>query len=47
MSDIFWLPEEVAQIHQQGGTDLQQAMDSYERAGDWYASEDATAYVES
>ncbi|CAD6582144.1 MAG: vesicular-fusion protein S17 [Cyphobasidiales sp. Tagirdzhanova-0007] len=35
--------EEIAQIYQQDGSDLQLAMDSYERAGEWYSSEDATA----
>lgn len=39
------LSEEVAQIYQQDGQDLQSAMDAYEKSGEWYASEDATACV--
>lgn len=37
------LTEEIGQIYQQDGADLQAALDSFERAGDWYSGEDATA----
>jgi hypothetical protein len=37
--------EEVAQIYQQDGSDLQEAMNAYEKAGEWYSSEDANAWV--
>ncbi|KAJ7492663.1 vesicular-fusion protein SEC17 [Mycena latifolia] len=35
--------KEIGQIHLQENNDLRQACESYERAGDWYAQEDATA----
>lgn len=35
--------KEVAQIYQQDGSDLQEAMNAYEKAGEWYSSEDANA----
>lgn len=35
--------KEIGQIHLQETNDLQRACDSFERAGDWYAQEDATA----
>ena len=37
--------EEIGTIYQQDGADLQAALDSFERAGDWYSGEDATACV--
>ena len=37
--------EEVAQIYQQDGSDLQAAMEAYEQSGEWYAGEDSTAFV--
>jgi alpha-soluble NSF attachment protein len=37
--------KEVAQIFLQEQHDLRRACESFERAGDWYAQEDATAYV--
>ena len=35
--------KEIAQIYLQETNDLRKACESYERAGDWYAQEDATA----
>ncbi|KAK7064262.1 DUF2235 domain-containing protein [Favolaschia claudopus] len=35
--------KEIGQIHLQENNDLRKACESYERAGDWYAQEDATA----
>ncbi|KAK7468844.1 vesicular-fusion protein S17 [Stygiomarasmius scandens] len=35
--------KEIGQIHLQETNDLRKACESYERAGDWYAQEDATA----
>ncbi|KIY64812.1 vesicular-fusion protein SEC17 [Cylindrobasidium torrendii FP15055 ss-10] len=35
--------KEIGQIYLQEGIDLRKACESYERAGDWYAQEDATA----
>ena len=35
--------KEIAQIHLQESNDLRKACESYERAGDWYAQEDAAA----
>lgn len=35
--------KEIGQIYLQESNDLRKACDSYERAGDWYAQEDATA----
>ncbi|KAI0048373.1 vesicular-fusion protein SEC17 [Auriscalpium vulgare] len=35
--------KEIAQIYLQEQNDLRRACESYERAGDWYAQEDATA----
>ncbi|KAJ7630897.1 vesicular-fusion protein SEC17 [Roridomyces roridus] len=35
--------KEIGQIHLQENNDLRAACESYERAGDWYAQEDATA----
>ena len=37
--------KEIGQIYLQESNDLRRACESYERAGDWYAQEDATAYV--
>lgn len=37
--------KEIAQIHLQETNDLRKACESFERAADWYAQEDATAYV--
>jgi hypothetical protein len=37
--------KEIAQIYLQEQNDLRRACESFERAGDWYAQEDATAYV--
>ena len=42
-SKAMTLTEEIAQIYQQDGSDLQAAMDAYEQAGEWYAGEDSTA----
>ena len=36
--------KEIGQIYLQEANDLRRACESYERAGDWYAQEDATAY---
>lgn len=36
--------KEIGQIYLQESNDLRRACESYERAGDWYAQEDATAY---
>jgi hypothetical protein len=35
--------KEIAQIYLQDANDLRKACESYERAGDWYAQEDAAA----
>ena len=35
--------KEIAQIYLQETNDLRKACESYERAGDWYAQEDAAA----
>lgn len=35
--------EEVAQIFQQDGSDLQEALNAYEKAGEWYDTESAPA----
>ena len=35
--------KEIAQIYLQEMNDLRKACESYERAGEWYAQEDATA----
>ena len=37
--------KEIAQIWIQEKQDLEKGCKSYERAGEWYAQEDATAYV--
>jgi alpha-soluble NSF attachment protein len=37
--------KEIAQIYLQEQNDLRHACESFERAGDWYAQEDAAAYV--
>lgn len=37
--------KEIAQIYLQDSNDLRKACESYVRAGDWYAQEDAAAYV--
>ena len=37
--------KEIAQLYIQEKQDLGRGCQSYERAGDWYAQEDATAYV--
>jgi alpha-soluble NSF attachment protein len=37
--------KEIAQIYLQEQHDLRRACESFERAGEWYAQEDATAYV--
>jgi alpha-soluble NSF attachment protein len=37
--------KEIGQIYLQDQNDLRRACESFERAGDWYAQEDATAYV--
>lgn len=37
--------KEIAQIYLQEQHDLQRACESFERAGDWYAQEDAIAFV--
>ena len=37
--------KEIAQLYIQEKQDLKKGCESYERAGDWYAQEDATAYV--
>ena len=37
--------KEIAQIYIQEKQDLAKGCESYERAGEWYAQEDATAYV--
>ena len=37
--------KEIAQIYLQEMHDLRRACEAYERAGDWYAQEDAAAYV--
>jgi alpha-soluble NSF attachment protein len=37
--------KEIAQIYLQDQNDLRHACESFERAGEWYAQEDATAYV--
>jgi alpha-soluble NSF attachment protein len=36
--------KEIGQIYRQELQDLRKACESYERAGDWYLQEDATAY---
>jgi alpha-soluble NSF attachment protein len=36
--------KEIGQIYLQESNDLRKACESYERAGDWYAQEDANAY---
>lgn len=35
--------KEIGQIYLQESNDLRKACESFERAGDWYAQEDATA----
>jgi len=35
--------KEIGQIYQQDGADLQMALESFEQAGEWYSTEDATA----
>jgi alpha-soluble NSF attachment protein len=35
--------KEIAQIYLQEQNDLRRACESFERAGEWYAQEDATA----
>lgn len=35
--------KEIGQIHIQEAQDIRKACESFERAGDWYAQEDATA----
>lgn len=37
--------KEIAQIYQHELNDIRKACESLERAGDWYAQEDATAFV--
>jgi len=37
--------KEIAQLYIQEKQDLAKGCESYERAGEWYAQEDATAYV--
>jgi hypothetical protein len=37
--------KEIAQIYLQDQNDLRHACESFERAGEWYAQEDAIAYV--
>jgi alpha-soluble NSF attachment protein len=37
--------KEIAQIYLQDAQDLSKACESFERAGEWYAQEDATALV--
>lgn len=37
--------KEIGQIYLQEMSDLRKACESFERAGDWYLQEDATAYV--
>jgi len=37
--------KEIAQIYLQEQNDLRRACESFQRAGDWYAQEDAAAYV--
>ena len=37
--------KEIAQLHIQEKQDLRKGCESYERAGEWYTQEDATAYV--
>jgi len=37
--------KEIGQIFQQDGGDLQGALEAYDQAGEWYAQEDAAAYV--
>lgn len=37
--------KEIGQIYLQETNDIRKACESYERAGDWYAQEDAQAYV--
>ena len=37
--------EDIGQIYQQDGSDLRLAMEAFERAGDLYSGEDATAFV--
>ena len=37
--------KEIGQIYLQDQHDLRRACESFQRAGDWYAQEDATAYV--
>jgi len=37
--------KEIAQIYLQDQNDLRRACESFERAGEWYAQEDAAAYV--
>lgn len=39
--------KEIAQIYIQEKQDLSKGCESYERAGEWYAQEDATAYASS
>lgn len=41
------MPEEIAQIYQQDGADLNAAMLAYEQSGEWYEAEDAKACVQS
>jgi alpha-soluble NSF attachment protein len=36
--------KEIGLIYQQELHDLRKACESYERAGEWYSQEDATAY---
>jgi hypothetical protein len=38
--------KEIGQIYLQESNDLRKACESYVRAGDWYAQEDANAYVQ-
>lgn len=37
--------KEIGQIYLQEQNDLRKACESFERAGEWYAQEDAQAYV--
>jgi alpha-soluble NSF attachment protein len=37
--------KEIGQIYLQEFNDLRKACESYEKAAEWYAQEDATAYV--
>ena len=40
---VLVFTEDIAQIYQQDGGDMNAALEAYEQAGDWYTGEDASA----